>query len=74
MIRRENHLDGPTGFFGDFVGRVLDYLEYLPISVAALCDPPFAVCVFLDQAGIHAIGLQHSCGLFENLLDDGGRP
>ncbi|MER5210355.1 hypothetical protein ABT063_07205 [Streptomyces sp. NPDC002838] len=52
-------MDGPTGFRGDFVGRVLDEFEELTVAVSALGDAPFAVRVFGDQSGVDLVRLQN---------------
>ncbi|WND24048.1 hypothetical protein RI060_26510 [Streptomyces janthinus] len=66
-------MDGPTGFRGDFVGRVLDELEELTVAVSALGDAPFAVRVFRDQPGVDFVGLQNPGGLLDHGSQHRGR-
>nr|WP_226486953.1 hypothetical protein [Streptomyces parvulus] len=53
-------MDASAGFARDFVGRVLNELEELPVAVSALCDAAFTVGVLGDKAGIHGVCLQDS--------------
>ncbi|CAM5637242.1 hypothetical protein GCM10010266_09300 [Streptomyces griseomycini] len=62
-------MDASARFARDFVGRVLDELEKLAITVPALRDTTLAIGVFGHEAGVHRIRLQDSGGLFENGFD-----
>ncbi|WP_202557325.1 hypothetical protein [Streptomyces sp. SID5789] len=62
-------MDASAGFARDFVGRVLNELEKLPVAVSALRDTTLAIGMFGDEAGIDSVCLQHAGGLFEDGFD-----
>nr|WP_156699723.1 hypothetical protein [Streptomyces sp. Z38] len=53
-------MDTSTGFVRDFVGRVLDEFEKLPIAVASLCDAALTIGVFGYKSGVNRIRLQNT--------------
>nr|WP_244362745.1 hypothetical protein [Streptomyces aquilus] len=65
----ENDVDAPAWIRGDFVRRVLNELEELPVTVSALGDTSFPVCVLRNETRIDGVCLEHTGGLFDHGLE-----
>ncbi|WTG09267.1 hypothetical protein OHA59_17080 [Streptomyces sp. NBC_01589] len=68
---RENDMHLSTGRVRDLVGRILDELEQLTVSVATLGYPSLTVGMLQNQSWVHAVRLHDARRLFGDLLDDG---
>ncbi|MEW2137617.1 hypothetical protein AB0892_13625 [Streptomyces sp. NPDC005409] len=63
-------MNASTQLVGHFVGRVLNELEKLPITISALRDTALSIGVLGHETGVHGVSLQDTRGLFENGLND----